>query len=599
MPIQQKLPARSEVSEQYTWKTSDLYADIAAWEAEFAALSAELPGFARYEGALAEPGALPRAMDAYFAYHERLSRLVEYAYLRRDEDTADAAQQALFDRALALSVRYETAASFLTPELLSLPDELLEQAQRDPAMRPYWPFLRGELRKRTHTLSPAEERLVAMTGEMGASPSTVYDMLGTADIKFGDILDEDGRPVELTHGRYIPLMTSRTRGVREQAYTALYTAYKKLGNTFSALYNASIKADLFYARTAKYESALAAALFPDELPVSVYDSLVSSVHAHLPALHRYVALYQKALDLPALAMWDIYVPLAQGFDLDVPFEDAFEIVRDALGVLGEQYVTDLSRALPERWVDVYENQGKATGAYCANCYGVHPYVLLNYDHGADEVFTLAHELGHAMHAWYTDRAQPYASSGCSLFTAEVASTVNELLVLDALLKKYPQREAQAFLLNKLLEHFRTTVFRQTMFAEFEREAHEMVEAGGAATMETLNAAYAALNQKYYAPIAQDELIAYEWMRIPHFYRAFYVYKYATGFSAAVALSQAIAREGAPAVARYMDFLRAGTSLSPLDTLKLAGVDMSGPEPVEAALRYFEQRLEQFAALLEE
>ena len=580
-----------------TWQLEDIFPSQQAWEDTARAAEEKLNAFGGYQGRLGDPEVLRAALDDLYELERKVSALFTYARMRRDEDNRKTEYQGLVNRAQSLSVRLSTATSFFKPELLGLPGDYLKQVCGREDFAVYRVPL-GELdRNRPHTLSAEMEKLVAMTGEMGAAPDNIYSMLTDADMKFPTISGEDGKPVELTHANYISLMMSRDRAVREAAFDALYSTYKSFSNTIPAIYDASVKTDVFYARAARFGSALEAGLFPDDVPVSVYENLIKSVHGHLDGLNRFLRRNGELIGVGGdMRMIDVYVPAVSGFDIALPYEQAYDLVVESLAPLGSDYQETLRRARRERWIDPYPNTGKSSGAYSWGTYDSHPYVLLNYQENLDNLLTIAHELGHAMHSYYSDGAQPYPTSGYSLFVAEVASTTNEILTLFSLMEKYPQREAQAFLTYQLLDGFRATVFRQTQFAEFEKISHEMAEKGEPLTAESLNRAYAELNARYYASIGQDELIAYEWMRIPHFYRAFYVYKYATGYSAAMALASAIRREGAPAVERYRKFLTLGGSLPPIEALRVAGVDMEKPESVEASLAEFERLVNRYLEL---
>ena len=579
-----KTPERSELALHDTWKLEDMYADSAAWEADYAAAGKLIEAFPAYEGKLGDLTVLREALEAYFSISRKVEGLFTYARMRRDEDNRKSEYQALVDRAQSLMVAAETAGSFTTPELLSMPDEYLEEAARTEGFENWRVFLKNLQRRREHTLSAAEERLIAMTGEMGAAPDTIFSMLTDADMKFPVIEGEGGRKVELTQSNYIEMMMSRDRRVRRAAFDAMYTTYRSYSATLPAI----------------YASSLDAALFPDNVPQAVYNNLIESVHRHLPALNRFLKRNGKLIGLKDdMSMIDIYVPAVEGFDIKLPFDEAYALVEDCLKPLGESYQEVLRRARAERWIDPYENVGKSSGAYSWGTYDSHPYVLLNYKENLDSLLTIAHEMGHAMHSYYSDNTQPYETAGYSLFVAEVASTCNEILVLFELMERYKDdRKAQAFLIYQLLDGFRGTVFRQTMFAEFERESHAMAERGEALTAESLNAVYSKLNATYYSAMVQEQMLESEWMRIPHFYRAFYVYKYATGFSAAMALATAIRKEGAPAVERYRRFLSLGGSMHPIDLLKEAGVDMSRPEAVDSALCEFDRLVEQYESLTE-
>ena len=588
---------RKDVPLCYRWRLEDIYQSDAEWENALRAAEKLATELARFEGALGDEGTLLEALKHYASMREIAASVFAYARMRRDEDNRASAAQALASRAQALLTRVETAASFLTPELLSLPKAYLLEVADKPEFREFAATLKEVERQRAHTLSPAEERIVAMAGEMAAAPDTIYSMLADADMRFPVIEDERGEKTRITHANYIPLMMSRDRSVREAAFTGLYETYKSFSSTIPALYDASVRADIFSARASKHASALEAALFPDQVPVRVYDNLVSCVRRHIPALARFVKRNGELLGIDEMRMIDLYVPAVEGFDVKLPFDDAYDLVVDALGVLGEDYQAILRRAREQRWIDAFENEGKSAGAYSWGTYGTHPYVLLNYKENLDSLLTIAHEMGHSVHTYLSNAHQPYLDAEYSLFVAEVASTTNEILVLRALMDRYAdQPNAQAFLTYHLLDGFRGTVFRQTMFAEFEREAHAMAERGEALTAQSLCGVYRALNAAYYPQVHQDDLIAYEWMRIPHFYNAFYVYKYATGFSAAMAIAQNIRTQGAQAVARYKEFLSLGSSVPPIEALRTAGVDMESPDAVESALCAFDALVEEYEAL---
>ena len=593
----ERIPERGEIEPRNTWKLEDIYPTREAWEADYAEANRLLEAFPAYEGKLGDLNTLREALDAMTRINRLSGSLFTYARMKRDEDNRLSEYQALAERAQALLVRAETAQSFGQPELLAQPAGYIEKAVQTPGFEDYRVLLEETERQRPHTLSAAEERLVAMTGDMGAAPDTIYSMLCDADMKFPAVPGEDGKPVELTHSSYIPLMMSRNRDVRRAAFTAMYETHKAYAATIPAIYGASVKGDVFYARAAKHESALKARLFPDAVPEAVYTSLIEAVHRHVDKLGQYMTRKGEQIGVSDLGMEDVYVPAVEGFDISLPFDEAYELMIDCLKPLGADYQAVLRRAREERWIDPFENAGKSAGAYSWGTYDSHPFVLMNYHPSLDSLLTIAHEMGHSMHSYYSNAAQPYTTAEYSLFVAEVASTTNECLVLMELLERYADdKNAQAFLIAQLLENFRTTVFRQTMFAEFEREAHAMAERGEPLTAESLNAVYAALNAEYYPTVRQNELIAYEWMRIPHFYRAFYVYKYATGFSAAMALAGAIRREGAPAVERYRKFLSLGGSMHPIELLKVAGVDMSDPASVEAALGEFDRLVDRYLEL---
>lgn len=591
----EKLLKRCEVPVENTWRLEDIYETNEAWEADYAKLSAQADAPKAYEGKLTDEKKLLEFLTLSTEAEQRLGALYGYARMRRDEDNANPVYQALVARIQALATRLSTAVSFVAPELLAAPEGYLESVRANPDFSDYDMYVDDLIRRRPHTLSAAEEKLVAMAGDVANAPGTIYDMLTDADMRFPEITDEAGDKLRVTHANYIPLVMSRDARVRRDAFDALYTTYRSFSSTIPAVYAASVQADIFSARAGKHKSALAASLYPDNIPESVYDNLILAVNEHLPSLQKFVQTNAKLNGIDRMHFYDLYLAPELGFDVKLPFNEAYDLVIDCLKVLGKDYCDVLRRARDERWIDPFENEGKSSGAYSWGTYATHPYVLMSYKPDLDHLQTIAHEMGHSLHTWYSN-TQPFPKSDYSLFVAEVASTVNEVLVLMELMDRHPEKNAQAYLLYSLLDSFRGTVFRQTMFAEFEKSSHEMAERGEALTVDSLNAVYADLNKKYYANLEYDELIAYEWMRIPHFYRAFYVYKYATGFSAAMAIAGMIRREGAPAVERYKRFLHAGSSLYPIDALKLAGIDMSSPEPVRSALNEFDALLEKYIAV---
>lgn len=591
-----RVPSRSEVPAPYKWRLEDLFPSDTAWEESCRALREKLPGFRARAARLGESGA---ALAAVLQERDNLAleleRLFVYARLLRDQDTTDPRGQALADRAGRLAVEVEETLAFVAPEILALPPEQLAGwLETEPALAPYRRYLSDLLRSRPHVLSRQEEELLAALGEVTRAPHEIFTMLNDADFRFGSVVDEQGREVEVTHGRFGRLMESPDRRVRQETFHALYSTYARFENSLAAILNASVKRDAALARLRRFPSALAAGLFPDDVPVSVYDGLIRVVRAHLPSLHRYLDAKRRLLGLDELHLYDLYVPVAPDAMGTIPYEEAVRHVREALAVLGEEYAGMLARALEGGWVDVFENRGKRSGAYSWGAYGVHPYVLLNYQETVNSLFTLAHELGHALHTHFSDTAQPYIDAQYTIFTAEVASTVNEVLLLHHLLETAREPRARLYLLNHFLEDFRTTFFRQVMFAEFERLTHQAVEEGEALTPGWLKETYYRLVQEYHGPATvADEPIALEWARIPHFYTPFYVYKYATGFSVAVALARRIREGGREAAEAYLELLRAGCSDYPLPLLARAGVDLRNLEPVEAACGVFEATLAEF------
>ncbi|MCW2276914.1 oligoendopeptidase F [Heliophilum fasciatum] len=592
------LPNRSEIAASAKWRLEDIYASDDAWERDFQALPALLQEIAAWQGRITEgAAALATVLELHDRINLALDRLFTYGRMRRDEDNANATYQAMTERVMALGTVVAGKTAFLVPEILTLSEVQLQAwLDQEPRLQVYRFFLQDTLRQKPHVLSREEEALLAQAGDLAQVPSHVFTMLNNADLRFPVIRDEQGHEVEITHGRFVRFMESRDRRVRRDAFAGFYQTYGSVQNTLAATLGAVIKRDIFYARARKHPSALEASLFADQVPLAVYDNLIATIRAGLPVLHRYVRLRKQLLGVDELHMYDLYVPLTKDMDWHVPYEEAVAMVQESLRPLGEEYGRVLAEGFQSGWVDVYENRGKTSGAYSWGPYGTHPFVLMNYQGTLDDVFTLAHEMGHAMHSYYAHQ-QPYVNSQYSIFAAEVASTVNETLLMHYLLKTVKDDRQRASLVNHYLEQFRGTVFRQTMFAEFEKAVHAHVEAGQAVTPPTLGAQYRQLNQDYYGPdMVVDEPIALEWSRIPHFYSNFYVYKYATGFSAATSLAQQILEQGEPAVARYLAFLRSGGSDYPLEQLQAAGVDMTSPEPIAQSLQVFATHVEELARL---
>ena len=590
---------REDIAEEYRWQLEDIYKNQDEWEKDFKRVRELIEQIGPYQGRVGESAAtLKQVLDILNEMQRKVDNLYVYSRMRRDEDNSNGEYQTLFDRAEGLSVQSNSAVAFVVPELLTLSREQVKEYEKaEPELAVYAHYFDELFRQKEHILGEKEERLLAMSADLSSASNNIFTMLNNADIKFPYIRDENGQEVELTKGRYGRFMESRDRRVRKEAYEGLYSSYKSLGNTLAATLSSSIKRDIFYARARNYPSALHAALDQDNVPVDVYNQLIASVHNHLDSMYRYMKIRKKLLQVDPLCMYDIYVPLVADFDMKVTYEEAKEMTLQGLKPLGEEYLSVLRQGYQGRWIDVYENKGKTSGAYSWGTYDTHPYVLMNYDDKLDDLFTLAHEMGHSLHSYYSNQTQPYVYSQYSIFVAEVASTVNESLLIEHLLKQTNNRQEKLYLLNHYLEQFRGTVYRQTMFAEFEKLTHERVEAGDALTPETLGELYLELNKKYYGPeVEMDDNICVEWARIPHFYSAFYVYKYATGFSAATAIKQSILEEGQPAVDRYLNFLKSGSSDYPINLLQKAGVDLTTPEPVEKALTYFGQLLDEFEKL---
>ncbi len=594
----EQIRKRNEIDARYTWDLSHIYASDEAWEKAYAHVSGEVSAAAAFSGKVAED---PKgAVRAYFSLQKQLLPVYEYAFLRKETDNADPVAQGLKDRAVRLLVQAQAATAFLEPELLGLEETRLRELAADPEMKAYDAFLRNVMRNKPHTLSKDQEQLIAMMGEVMEAPDAIFTSLSEADLRLPPIRMPDGSELELTEGNYSAFIHDRNRDVRAQAFHNLMTAYEAFGNTIASTYGASVKKDQFLADSHHFDSARQAAMAPLEIPEEVYDHLISAVHEALPVLQEYLQLRKKTLGLDELHMYDLYVPMVEGFDMKLPFEEAFQLVLKGLRPMGEDYIALLQEAHDNRWMDVYPSQGKSSGAFSAGDLSeVHPYVLLNHNDNLDGAFTIAHELGHSMHSYFSNQCQPFPKNDYSLFVAEVASICNECVMMRYLLETMKEPKAQAYLLNHFLEQFRTTCFRQTMFAEFEKISHDMAQQGIPLTKESLNEKYYELNRVYYGEsCVVDPEIASEWMRIPHFYRAFYVYVYATGLCAAVSLSERILSEGESAVKDYRAFLSAGCSVPPIEALKLAGIDMSRPEPLRKAMEVFRETVRKMKEALQ-
>ena len=592
------LKERDQIQEQYKWDLTRMYADDAAWEKAMAEYEASIPALAGYAGSLNTAAGLRKWFDVQTQSERTLSNLYCYASLRRSEDTRAEAAQKMYAKANATYVAYQSAVAFAQPEILSLPEDALKAMAEDAELEPYRFLVQDLLRRKPHTLSAAEEQLLAGFGELLGAPGEIADNLQDADMVFEPVKDSQGNTVEVTGSNYILLQSSNDRTLRENAFRSYYKGYRQHINTFAATYAADIKAAVAEAKARHYESSRAMSMAGENIPASVYDNLVTTVRAHLPAMYRYVALRKKILGVDELHYYDVYASLMADNDTRYTYEQAQQMVLDAVSPLGTDYVEQVKKAFATRWIDVYPNRGKSGGAYSSGSYDSDPYIMTNFTGTLDSVSTIAHEMGHSMHTWHSNHAQPAQYANYTLFVAEVASTVNENLMIEQLLKKEQEPHARLALLNQYLENFKGTVYRQTMFAEFEREAHAMAERGEALNPAALNALYRQLIVDYFGPdLVVDDEVQYEWARIPHFYRNFYVYKYATGYSTAVALSEGILNEGAPAVKRYREFLSMGGSAYPLDELRHAGVDLTTPAPVDAALKKFEAILDDAEATL--
>ncbi len=585
---EERLATRGDMAVDSLWRLEDMYETESLWEEDFQRVKEGLSLAAFYQGKLDTAGNLSSFLQKADELKCKMDRVLAYAWMKKDEDNTNSLYQGLADRAQSLLVQLDTSLSFFEPELLQLPsNQVSTWIEETPELAVYRHFLLNILRKAPHTLTQAEERLLALAGEVTQAPSTIYRMFNDADLTFPDIVDEKGNVVELTHGKYIQFLMNQDQGVRKRAFQAVYATYGKWKNTLSSTYSSAVKQSLFYAKARNFHSSLEASLNEDKVPVSVYTNLIQTVTDHLPLFHRYMDVRKRALALDELHLYDVYVPMVKDIDMKIEPKEAISMVTEGLTPLGTTYQKALTTGFQSRWIDWYENKGKTSGAYSWGAYGVHPYVLMNYQPSLDTMFTLAHEMGHALHSFYADEAQAYVNAGYSIFLAEVASTLNECLVMASLLEKTTHIPTKKYLINYYLEQFKGTVFRQTMFAEFEMIVHQEMNNGIAHTTESLCALYKGLNDKYFGPsVVVDEEIALEWMRIPHFYSPFYVYKYATGFSAAVSLAKQILTEKEVAVERYLEFLRGGGSDYPLNLLKKAGVDMTSPAPIKDAMDVF-------------
>lgn len=587
-----QLQKRDEIASELKWRLEDIYSTNEEWEADLKKIKESQQSILDLRGTITSGENLLKALQLLDEVAFLMDKVITYSFMRKDEDNANSLYQGYAGSAMAVAAELNAAQSFFVPEILSLEPEMVKKwIEEIPALKVYEHYLENILRKKAHTLPAELEELLASAGEMAQAPRNIFNMFNDADLKFPEVKNDAGEMVELTHGRYGQLLESQNRDVRQGAFEALYNTYTAWKNTLGETYTAAVKKERFFSKARKYGSSLEAALHEDNVEPQVYTNLITSIHDHLPLMHRYVRLRKKLLGLEELHMYDIYVPMVADEDMKFSRDEAVEMVQAGLHPLGKEYLDDMHSSFTDGWIDWLENRGKTSGAYSWGCYGTHPYVLLNYQGTLNDVFTLAHELGHAMHSFYSYKDQEFVNAHYKIFVAEVASTLNEALLMDHLLKTTTEPRKRAYLINHFLEQFRGTVFRQTMFAEFEMIVHGKVGAGESLTSEKLSAIYYDLNKKYYGEdMVVDEAIAMEWARIPHFYRPFYVYKYATGFSAAISLSQQILDEGTPAVQRYREFLGSGGSDYPVNQLRKAGVDMSKPEPIVQAMAVFEEFL---------
>lgn len=586
---------RKEVETQYRWKTEDIFGSDEAWEAAFVALET-LPDVSSFRGNLNTA----ENVAAYFAltdaYEVKLMRVYLYAFLKHDEDVRVTKYNAYVAKVMSLFTRYGAETSFAVPELTALPEETLAAIAADERLKDYDYSLKRLIARKKYVLSEKEELILAQTSEPLSVAGDVFDMLDDAELNLPYMVYQ-GKRVRLSHGLYSVIMSGSDREARAKAFKKYYSAYEKIINTLATTYYGNVKKDIFYKNVRGYESCLQAAIFEEDVSRDVYDNLVSAVDTYAPVMHRYMEVRKKTLGLDEMHMYDLYIPLVEDAELRLSFEDAFELVLKGLSPLGEEYNALLRKGRDERWIDVCETEGKRGGAYSIGIYGNHPYVLLNYQQTTHDVFTIAHEMGHALHSYFSNGNQPYAKADYKIFVAEVASTVNEVLLLKYLLHTTEDKKLKKYLLNYFMDMIRTTLFRQTQFACFEQEAHAMAERGEPLNKDNLSDLYYSLNKKYYGDaLTHDKQIAIEWARIPHFYRSFYVYKYATGITAAIAIAGKILSEGKPAVERYFEFLKGGCSTDPVSLLKGAGADLTDKETFASAMREFETALAEFESL---
>ena len=581
----EQVKLRNQIEDKYKWDLTPMFASDEKWQEEFDALSAKLPMLDEYAGRLDCEENILACLKLSDELSASYGELYVYAYQRRDEDAGVAKYCAMCDKIDALGVKLGEKSAYITPELTALDGEFLLALSRKEEFADYDYQLCEIVRRKQHTLSAAEEKLLAGVGLFSDGFHDAFNMFDSLDVKFKPVRDEDGRRVEMSHGVYSKLLASSDRKVRKAAFNSMFAAYGDMLHTVGQLYAGNVKKDWFFARARKYPDCLTRAMSGENVPRIVYDNLIKSVHGGLKYLHGYMGWRAEKMGLAKLHMYDLHVPVVSEYKLSVSYEEACEIVNQALAPLGEEYLSHIREAMENRWIDVYENKGKRTGAYSWGTYRSHPYVLLNYNGTAHDVFTIAHELGHSMHSYYSDKNQPSSKAQYEIFVAEVASTVNEVLLLKYMLEHSRDEQEREYLLTYYLDMFRTTLFRQTQFAEFEEKAHALAEKDMPVTCDALNEEYLKINKLYYGKnVVSDKQIAWEWARIPHFYRSFYVYKYATGLTSAVSIARGILSGGEKEKEGYMKFLSAGGSMPPVEILKLAGVDLTTEVPFENAMR---------------
>lgn len=590
---------RAEQRIEDTWKLEDMFSSDEAWERDLEKAFSMIEKYSDFNGKVSKD---KESLLQYLKFNDEVNLLAErlgsYSGQKYHQDMTVAKYQAYLGKAQKLGVDIGSAGAFFEPEILEMDEEVLKEWLEDEKLSDYRRYISDILRGKAHTLDKKTEEILARSRRMARTASNIYSVYNGADIDFPIVTDKDGKEIKLTHGNFVPILSGTDRELRKTAFKAFYETYSKMKNTIAATFNANVEQACFYTDVRNYSSTRAMYLDESNIPESVYDNLIEVVHENMDLMHRYVSLRKKALGVDELHMYDVYAPITNTQEEKVPFDKAKEMVKEGLAPMGREYLEILQKGFDNRWIDIYENEGKRSGAYCGGAYGVHPYVLLNYQGTLDHVFTLAHEMGHAMHSYYSDTNQSFINAGYKIFVAEVASTCNESLLIHHLLKQTDDRETKVSLINHFLEKFKGTLYRQTMFAEFEKITHKMVEDGETLTSDVLCNVYYDLNRQYFGEeMVLDEEIALEWARIPHFYNPFYVYQYATGLSAAIALSKKIMEEGEKGVADYMKFLTGGGSKDPIELLKLAGVDMTSRKPVQEALDLFGKLLDEMEKLV--
>lgn len=593
-----QVKTRDEIEEKYTWKTEDMIASKEEWDRLYSAVENGIAEITAYSGKLNDKKNILDCLKTSTKYEDILSRMFCYSHMKRDQDVGNGENKALYDSVYNLYIRYSGETSFVMPQLSALDESYLKELASDKDFADYSYLIEGIIKDKKHTLGEKEEKILAMTHMFSSVPQEAFSMLNNADIRFEPFKDSKGEEIKLSHGVYSLMMQSPVREDREKAFNSMYHAFESNINTLASLYNGNVQKNVFYARVRGFDSCLAAAAHGEDVPTAVYERLSACIDANVGKLHDYLEFRRKKMGLDKLHMYDLHVPVVEGYEMGMDYEDACKLVVKALAPMGERYCKLLEKAFAERWVDVYENKGKRSGAYSTGCYGCHPYVLLNYQRTTHDVFTIAHEMGHSLHTYFSNETQPMSKADYKIFVAEVASTINETLLLNYLLKNCKDKKEKEFLLAYMLDMFRTTVFRQTQFAQFEYAAHTAAENGTALTPDFLNDLYYKLNCKYYGgeSVVNDDLIKYEWSRIPHFYTAFYVYKYATGLISAVCIAADILEKGESALNNYMKFLSAGGSMPPVEILKLAGVDLTTDEPFEKAMKVMDNYLKELRSL---